>query len=62
MFQLIGGLLAFFAVISVAAGSPIAGIVFALTTFVWAVAAKPNRRVRPVKEDALWDAIHEARR
>lgn len=62
MFQLIGCLLAFFAIISIAAGSPIAGTVFALLTFVWVVVAKPNRRDRPVKEVAPWDPIYEARR
>lgn len=62
MFQLIGSLLAFFAIISVAAGSPIAGTVFALTTFIWVVVAKPNRRVRPVKELTPWASIYEARR
>ena len=46
MFQLIGSLLAFFAIISVLAGSPIAGTVFALTTFIWVVVAKP-RSPRP---------------
>ena len=62
MFQLIGSLLAFFAIISVLVGSPVAGTVFALTTFIWVVVAKPNRRVRPIKELAPWDSIYEARR
>jgi hypothetical protein len=61
MFQLIGSLLAFFAIISVLAGSPIAGTVFALATFIWVVVAKPNRRDRIVKDDAPWDAAYEAR-
>lgn len=61
MFQLIGGLLAFFAIVSVLAGSPIAGTVFALVTFVWVVVANPRRHERPVKEDAPWGAIYEAR-
>jgi hypothetical protein len=61
MFQLIGSLLAFFAIISVLAGSPIAGTVFALTTFIWVVVAEPNRRERIVKDDASWDSIYEAR-
>ena len=43
MFHLIGGLLAFFAILSVLAGSPIAGAVFALITFIWFVAAGPRR-------------------
>ena len=61
MFQLIGSLLAFFAIVSVLAGSPIAGTVFALITFVWVVVAKPNRRDRAVKDVAPWGAIYEAR-
>ena len=61
MFQLIGGLLASFAIISVLAGSPIAGTVFALITFIWVVVAKPARRDRPVKDDAPWGTIYEAR-
>ena len=62
MFQLIGSLLAFFAIVSVLAGSPIAGTVFALTTFIWVVVAKPNRRDRAAAKDvAPWDAIYEAR-
>ena len=43
MFHLIGGLLAFFAILSVLAGSPVAGVVFALITFIWGVAANPRR-------------------
>lgn len=61
MFQLIGSLLAFFAIISVLAGSPIAGTVFALATFIWVVVAKPKRRDRAVKDAAPWGAIYEAR-
>ena len=62
MFQLIGSLLAFFAIISVLAGSPIAGTMFALTTFIWVVVAKPNRRDRTAAKDvAPWGAIYEAR-
>ena len=61
MFQLIGSLLAFFAIISVLAGSPIAGTVFALTTFIWVVVAKPNRPDRTAKDAAPWGAIYEAR-
>jgi hypothetical protein len=61
MFQLIGSLLAFFAIISVVAGSPVAGTVFALTTFIWVVVAKPNRRDRAAKDVAPWGAIDEAR-
>ncbi|SEP07982.1 hypothetical protein SAMN02990966_03860 [Rhodospirillales bacterium URHD0017] len=61
MFQLIGSLLAFFAIVSVLAGSPVAGTVFALATFAWVVVAKPNRRERPAKEIVPWGAIHEAR-
>ena len=61
MFQLIGGLLAFFAIISVLADSPIAGTVFAFTTFIWVVVAKPARRDRTVKDVSPWGAIYEAR-
>ena len=61
MFQLIGGLLAFFAIVSVLAGSPIAGTVFALITFVWVVVAKPNRRDLTPKDVAPWGVIYEAR-
>jgi hypothetical protein len=35
--------------------------VFALTTFVWVVVAKPNRRDHVVKDVAPWGAIYEAR-
>ncbi len=64
MFQLIGGLLAFFAIISVLAGSPIAGTVFALRPpSLWVVIAKPSRRDthRRDKDDALGRSIYEAR-
>lgn len=61
MFQLIGGLLAFFAIVSVLAGLPLAGTVFALNTFVWVVVANPRRRNRVVKDDAPWGSIYEAR-
>ena len=56
MFQLIGGLLALFAILSALAGSLVAGTVFALLTFVWVIVAKPARRVRPI---APWGAIYE---
>ena len=61
MFQLIGSLLAFFAIVSVLAGSHIAGTVFALTTFIWVVVAKPARRDRAVKDAAPWGAVYEVR-
>jgi len=61
MFQLIGSLLAFFAIGSVLAGSPVAGTVFALTTFIWVVVAKPGRRDRAPKDVAPWGDIYEAR-
>jgi hypothetical protein len=62
MFQLIGSLLAFFAILSVLAGSPIAGTVFALTTFIWVVVPNPGRRGRTAaKDDAPWGSIYEAR-
>ena len=61
MFQLIGSLLAFFAIISVLAGQPIAGTVFALITFIWVVVANPKRRDRVAKDDTPWGSIYEAR-
>ena len=61
MFQLIGCLLAFFAIISVAAAAPLAGTVFALLTFVWGVIAKPRRRPNVVKDEVPWDSIYETR-
>ena len=60
MFQLIGSLLAFFAILSVLAGLPIAATVFALTTFIWIVVAKPKRRDRVAKDDAPWGRFYEA--
>ncbi len=60
MFQLIGSLLAFFAIISVLAGSPIAGTVFALTTFIWVVVANPGRRDRVAKDSNPWDSAYGA--
>ena len=61
MFQLIGGLLAFFAIVSVLAGLPVAGTVFALITFIWVVVANPGRRDRIAKDDAPWGSVYEAR-
>lgn len=61
MFQLIGSLLAFFAIISVLAGSPITGTVLALATFMWVVVANPRRRERTIKNADPWGAIYEAR-
>ena len=59
MFQLIGSLLAFFAIISVLAGSPFAGTVFALTTFLWVMIANPNRRTNVADDGAPWGATYE---
>ena len=59
MFQLIGSLLAFFAIFSAVVGSPIAGAVFALLTFAWAVFAKPTRRYPKVRDENPWGAIYE---
>ncbi|HET9395310.1 MAG TPA: hypothetical protein VFO36_04575 [Nitrospiraceae bacterium] len=61
MFQLIGSLLAFFAIVSMLAGSPFAGAVFALMTFIWVVVAKPKRRDRSAENVAPWDSVYEAR-
>ena len=60
MFQLIGSLLAFFAIISVLAGLPIAGTVFALITFIWVVVANPRRRHRIVKDEEPWGSVYES--
>jgi hypothetical protein len=60
MFQLIGCLLACFAVISVLAGSLIAGTVFALLTLVWVVFAKPASRDQTVKHVDRWGNVYEA--
>jgi membrane protein implicated in regulation of membrane protease activity len=59
MFQLVGGLLAFFAIFSAFAGAPFAGTVFALLTFVWVLVAKPGRRERTARDDAPWGAIYQ---
>lgn len=61
MFQLIGSLLALFSIVSVLAGAPIAGTVFALTTFIWVLVANPRHHDRAAKDAAPWDAIYEAR-
>ncbi|MBI2740167.1 MAG: hypothetical protein HYX38_26930 [Rhodospirillales bacterium] len=61
MFQLIGSLLAFFAIISAVAGAPLAGAVFALLTFIWVVVAKPARRSDAAKDETPWDSIYETR-
>jgi hypothetical protein len=60
MFQLIGSLLAFFAIASAVADSPVAGTVFALITFIWVVVANP-RRGRAAENVNPWDSIHETR-
>jgi hypothetical protein len=61
MFQLIGSLLAFFAIIAVLTDSPIAGTVLAITTFIWVVVANPRRRERAVRNVDPWGAIYDAR-
>jgi hypothetical protein len=50
MYQLIGGLLAFF---SSSPPSPglLAGAVFALLTFIWVVVAKPRGRTHALRDD-----------
>jgi len=57
MFQLIGTLLAFFAILSALAGSLFAGTVFALLTFCWVIVAKPARRAQP--PGAPWGTVYE---
>ena len=59
MFQLVGGLLAFFALFSAFAGVPVASAVFALLTFAWVVLAKPARRGRSVKHVDRWGNAYE---
>jgi hypothetical protein len=58
MFQLIGSLLAFFAIVSALAGAPIAGTGFALATFLWVVVAKPRQRTSLAKVGAPWGAAY----
>jgi hypothetical protein len=60
MFQLIGSLLAFFAIVSALAGAPIAGAALALATFLWVVIAKPRQRTNLAKIGAPWGAAYEA--
>ena len=52
MFQLIGSLLAFFAIVSALAGAPFAGAVLALATFLWVVIDKPAPRTSLAKVGA----------
>lgn len=59
MFQLIGSLLALFAIVSAVADAPLAGAVFALLTFIWVVVAKPGRRPAAAKDEAPWSSIYE---
>jgi len=61
MFQLIGGLLAFFAIFSAITGAPVAGAVFALSTFIWVIVANPNRRERRVKDVTPRGIVYEVR-
>jgi hypothetical protein len=58
MFQLIGSLLAFFAIVSALAGAPVAGAVFALVTFLWVVIAQPSQRTNLAKVGASWGAAY----
>ena len=58
MFQLIGGLLAFFAIVSTLADAPLAGAALALATFLWVVIAKPTPRL--AKVGAPWGAAYAA--
>jgi len=59
MFQLIGSLLAFFAIAAALASLPVAGAVFALATFLWVMIANPNRRANVADGGASWGAIYE---
>ena len=60
MYQLIGGLLAIFAILSALAGALVAGAVFALLTFIWVVVAKPGHRASAPKDDGAWGDVYEA--
>jgi hypothetical protein len=59
MFQLIGGLLAFFAIVAALASLPVAGAVFALATFLWVMIANPNRRTNVADDGTPWGATYE---
>ncbi|CAN5820505.1 hypothetical protein BH11PSE3_BH11PSE3_35790 [soil metagenome] len=58
MFQLIGSLLAFTAILSALVGAPVVGTVLAFCTFMWVVVAKP-REARPLQDDAPWGAVYQ---
>jgi hypothetical protein len=60
MFQLIGSLLAFFAIVSALAGAPVVGALLALGTFLWVVIAKPKQRTNLAKVGAPWGAAYAA--
>jgi hypothetical protein len=59
MFQLIGSLLAFLAIVAAVADAPLAGAVFAFLTFIWVVVAKPRHRSTVLKDEAAWDSFYE---
>lgn len=59
MFQLIGSLLAFFAIVAAVADAHLAGAVFALLTFIWVLVAKPRHRSATLRNDAPWDSLYE---
>ena len=59
MFQLIGSLLAFFAIVSALSGNHVGGTLFALSTFVWVLFAKPQRRANLARYEEPWGAIYE---
>jgi hypothetical protein len=59
MFQLIGSLLALFAIVSALSGAPVAGTLFALSTFVWVLVAKPHRSANLASYKEPWGAIYE---
>ena len=60
MFQLIGSLLAFFAIVSALVDAPLAGAGLALATLLWVVIAKPAPRTKPAKVGAPWGAVYQA--
>ena len=61
MYQLVGSLLALFAILTALSEAPVAGTLFALSTFMWVLFAKPRRRALLVRAKAPWGAVHEVR-
>ncbi|MFZ5781164.1 MAG: hypothetical protein ACOY4R_13300 [Pseudomonadota bacterium] len=60
MFQLVGGFLAFLAILSALAGAPLSGTIFALLTLMWVLVAKPTP-LRSIKDEAPWGVVYGGR-